>query len=215
MRFPEFITGSNKGKTLAIVDIDDTIFETFAQILVIKDGKVVKRLNNQEFNRYILGPGETFDFSEFRDAKLFYKTSKPIQRMIERLKTMIKLGFKVILLTARADFNDKETFLATFKKYDINPDDFYVERAGNLVRGTIPERKLYIIVKKYISSGLYRKIFFYDDYIGNCKQFLKLKTTIPNEILDKIKKINNVTDGEILTIRAYQVLKDGSIVEVK
>jgi len=208
---------SERGRSLIVVDIDDTTFHTFAMIQVIKDGAVIKKMNNQEFNAYTLGPGESFDFSEFKDADIFYKTSKPIRSMLAKLKAMMEHNAKVVFLTARADFDNKDRFLELFKSFGMNPDKFYVERAGNLKKGSVPERKMYIILKKYLSTGIYRRAYIYDDFLPNCSDFLDLKFKVPEEILNTIRKTNNITDPveTVITFKAYQVLADGSIREVK
>ncbi len=217
MTFSKVLNESNHGRSLILVDIDETTFKTYAMIKVIKDGEEVTRLDNQQFNSYNLKPGETFDFSEFRDAKLFYETSKPIRTMLAKLREMMDHNAKVVFLTARADFDNKNIFLSTFKKFGMNPDKFYVERAGNLKYGSIPERKMYIILKKYLSTGIYRRAYIYDDFLPNCVDFLDLYNKIPSDIIEKIKYINNITDPNepVLTLQAYQLLQDGSIREVK
>ena len=91
---------------LAFFDIDETVFHTFAQINVVKDGKLIKKLTNQEFNTYQLNDGELFDFTEFRDSKVFYDTSKPINNIIKLVKQYIDNNDRVIFLTAREDFKD-------------------------------------------------------------------------------------------------------------
>ena len=58
------------GKGLTIFDIDETMFKTKARVHVVKDGKVIKKLDNQEFNDYKLKKGEDFDFGEFTNAKI-------------------------------------------------------------------------------------------------------------------------------------------------
>ena len=65
------------GNAISFIDIDETTFNTFARIGVMKDGKKVNSLSNQEFNTYDLKPGESFNFDEFTDSELFNKTSKP------------------------------------------------------------------------------------------------------------------------------------------
>ncbi len=56
-RFKEFIgTG-----TLTIFDIDETLFHTKAKVAVVKDGRVVRMLDNQEFNTYKRKPGEEYE----------------------------------------------------------------------------------------------------------------------------------------------------------
>ncbi len=43
---------------LIIFDLDETLFRTKAKVLVIKGQTVIKRLNNQEYNKHKLGSGE-------------------------------------------------------------------------------------------------------------------------------------------------------------
>ena len=217
MRFSKILNESERGRSLLLFDIDETTFRTFAMIRVMVDGEEIKRLDNKEFNSYTLKPGESFDFSEFRDADFFNKTSKPIQKILAKLKAILSHNAKVVFLTARADFDNKDVFLDTFRKYGMDPEKFYVERAGNLKKGSIPERKMYIILKKYLSTGLYRRAYMYDDFIPNCTDFLALKDKIPEETLNTIRKVNNITDPDetVITFQAYQVLEDGSVREVK
>ena len=68
------------GLTLSFFDIDETVFHSFAHVIVrIKDtGEIVKKLSNDEFNSHILGDDEEYDFSEFQDAKFFKASSKVI-----------------------------------------------------------------------------------------------------------------------------------------
>ena len=76
------------GKGITFVDVDEVLFNTFAKIYVIKNDKIIKKLSNQEFNTYKLKSGESFNYDEFRDADLFYNTSKPIIPTINRLKSV-------------------------------------------------------------------------------------------------------------------------------
>ena len=68
------------GKGLTIFDIDETMFITKAKVHVVKNGKVIKKLDNQEFNAYKKKPGEDYDFGEFKNAEVFNRTSTPIAR---------------------------------------------------------------------------------------------------------------------------------------
>lgn len=219
MKFQHYLNeASEKGRSLLVFDIDETVFKTFAKIRVLDaEGNDVVKLSNAEFNAYKLKDGESFDFSEFRDATLFNQTSQPIRKMLAKVKALINNNAKVIFLTARTDFDDKDLFLQTFKKYGLDPDTFYVERAGNLSRGSVPERKMYIILKKYLSTGIYRRAYIYDDFLPNCTDFLALKNKIPEDVLNKIRQVNNITDMNEppIVFKAYLVNGDGSTTEVK
>ena len=97
--------GSGK---LVIFDIDDTLVNTDTKVNVVRDGKVVKQLNSHDFTHYKLDPGQSFDFGAFKDAREFFTKARPIPGMIKQLKYDIATGNRVIMLTARSDFNDRD-----------------------------------------------------------------------------------------------------------
>ena len=170
------------GNAISFIDIDETTFNTFARIGVMKDGKKINSLSNQEFNTYDLKPGESFNFDEFRSSELFNKTSKPIDEMIKKIKKLIdciKLHGKpekVIFLTARADFDNKELFLKTFREHGIDVDipNVHVERSGNLTNiKNVADRKKFTILK-YLKTGEFSAARMYDDDNKNLQTFSEL-----------------------------------------
>lgn len=171
------------GKGLTIFDIDETMFITKAKVKVVKDGKVIKKLDNQQFNTYKKKAGEEYDFGEFKNAEVFNRTSTPIARMINKVKVILKnatrKGSKVIIVTARPNFDNKKLFLDTFRKQGIDIDKIYVERAGNLGSGPAAENKK-IIFKKYLNQNIYKRIRLFDDAMSNLKIFLSLKKDYPD-----------------------------------
>lgn len=167
-------------KKLVIFDIDDTLVKTDTKVNVVKDGKVVDRLNSHDFTHYKLKPGEEFDFGAFRDAKEFFEKAKPILPMINQLKNDINTGNKVIMVTARADFNDRDTFLNTFERFGINMDKVHVYRAGNIQAKIPTETKKKIIIKKVLDTNEYSKVIMYDDAQPNLDLFLSLKDDHPS-----------------------------------
>jgi hypothetical protein len=182
--FKKFLSEDSKLGRLSIFDIDDTLFHTTAQIALMKDGKVLKKLSNQEFNTYILKKGESFDFGEFKDAKKFNKESKPISRMFDRAKAILSHSVKnplskVIVVTARANFDNKEVFLNTFRKYKFNIDDVRVERAGNIIDITAAADKKFVIIHNYLKTGQFDRVSLFDDAITNLTKFLELKKLFP------------------------------------
>lgn len=191
---------NNKGfGSLSVFDIDDTLFHTTALIAVIKDGKVVKELTNQEFNTYQLKDGEEFDFSQFGDAHKFYHESEPIDKMIDNVNTILKKAesnpdSKVVIVTARADFNDKDKFLDTFRKHGLDIDKIRVERAGNITDIQDVAFKKVIIIRNYINTNRYDKVRLFDDNMANLKAFLKLQEEFPS-----------------ITFEAYFTKQDGTI----
>jgi len=203
--FSDYLTeDKNKGWGITFIDIDETVFNTFAKIHVIKNGKLVKKLDNQEFNSYVLKGNEEYDFGEFRSAEIFKKTSIPIPKTINRIKKMLsrirETGSKsrIVFLTARADFDDKKSFLKLFEDHGISMDkkNVYVERAGNIKTGTIPEKKKKIMLG-YIKSGIYRRVRLVDDHKPNLKALLDIRDNISDDIKNKVKKKYNLNDDEI------------------
>jgi predicted chitinase len=166
-------------KKLVVFDIDDTLVKTDTLVNVIKDGNVIKRLNSHDFTHYKLQPGESFDFGAFKDAKEFFEKAKPILPMIGQLKRDINTGNKVIMVTAREDFNDREIFLDTFRRFGIDMSKVHVYRAGN-IKGMPTEEKKKVIIRKVLDSDNYTKAIMYDDAKPNLDLFLSLKETHPD-----------------------------------
>jgi len=170
------------GKGLTMFDVDETMFITKAKVKVVKNGKVIKKLNNQQFNTYKKKTGEDFDFGEFRNAEVFNKTSTPIARMINKVKAILKnatrAGSRVIIVTARPNFDNKKIFLDTFRNQGIDIDKIYVERAGNLGSGPAAENKK-VIFKKYLDQNIYKRVRLFDDAKSNLKAFLSLQKNYP------------------------------------
>lgn len=178
-RFKEFV-GSG---TLTIFDIDETLFHTKAKVKVVKGGKVVRELDNQEFNTYQRKDGEEYDFGQFKNAEYFRKTSVPVVRMIDKAKAIVKAKknphSRAIICTARADFDDKHMFLQTFRDHGLPIDQMHVERAGNLGIDSSAEAKK-VVFRKYLNTQNYVKARLYDDAMSNLKAFLDLKKEYPN-----------------------------------
>lgn len=200
LSFKQHLEEQTRGMGLTIFDIDETLFQTQALIHVVKDGKTIRKLTNQEYNEYKLQSGEAFDYGEFRNAKIFNDTSIPIWAMINKAKAIIQnavnAGSKVIIVTARANFDDKETFLNTFRRYGIDIDNVYVERAGNLNLGSSAKNKRFVF-HKYLRSGKFERVRFFDDAMSNITMFKALQKQYPG-----------------VTFEAYHVKHDGSIKKV-
>lgn len=218
MRDPQY------GFGITFVDIDETLFHTHAKVLVYKDGKLVKELTNQEFNTYTLTPGESFSFEQFRDGKFFYETSQPITSMIEHVKMIIDKIDKsdsksrVIFLTAREDFFDKEPFLETFREQGIPIDKkhiVYIERSGNRKNGSVAQKKREAMLD-YLREGIFRRCRIIDDAQTNIDEFEEMAQNIPEIILQKVRKTYNLPLNE-KPIRFFSYLVDehGNIAQVK
>lgn len=201
--FKDYLLEETGLGSLTIFDIDDTLFHTTAQIAVLKDGKVIQKLSNQEYNTHKLNTGESYDFSEFRDAAKFYHESKPITRMLDKAKAILANSVKnplsrVVIITARANFDHKDQFLDTFRKHSFDIDKVRVERAGNIEDISAPAVKKYVIIHNYLKTGKFDKVRLFDDAISNLTEFLKLRKVFPD-----------------VKFEAYLANHDGSIKSIK
>jgi len=167
---------------LEIYDIDETLFKTDSKIHIIKDNVRINSLTNSEYNAYQLKSGESFDFSEFRDADRFYNDSIPIREQIESVKTALSNGKDVYFVTARADFDDKHKFLETFRKFAIDIDKIRVERAGNIQDISSGPIKKQIIIRNILRTKKYSKVTFFDDFWDNLKAFYSLREEFPETV---------------------------------
>ena len=168
---------------LSIFDIDETLFHTKAKVQVLKDGKINKILDNQQFNSYKLKKGESFDYGQFKSAKIFKETSTPITKIIKKAKRIIHFaiqsGSKVIIVTARQDMDDKKLFKEAFEAQGIDIGKVYVERAGNIGKKTASANKV-VIFKKYLDTGRYARVRLFDDDKNNLKAFMSLQKNYAN-----------------------------------
>ena len=225
MRLDRYLVEFSKekyGKGITFIDIDETVFRTFAKILVKKDGKTVRELDNMEFNSYVLKDDESYDFQQFRNAELFRKTSIPIPQTVNRIKRMLASikaqdnGSKIVFLTARSDFDDKKTFLKTFKDHgiDMSRPDVFVERAGNLDVGTVDAAKKQIMLR-YIKTGEFRRVRLLDDHKPNLRALKDIEKNLPKDIEQKvIDKYNLDMEEEKLPAISFYALyakPDGSL----
>jgi len=187
IKFKEFIIKEQGEASITFVDIDDTLFNTFAKVIVKdkKTGKVLRKLSSGEFKDYKFKDDEEMDVSEFQDSKLFRNTSKAIPTMVKRINRLIKSidrfgkGDRVVLLTARGKPNDLRVFRQTFRDWGINIDNIdnahFVggDTASNVVEGKAK------VMRSYLDTGRFNKTMMFEDAEKNLKKFMSLKKEYP------------------------------------
>ena len=180
-KFNEFLA-ERAGKGLTIFDIDDTLFVSKARVLVRNTNTgQTKTLSPRGFNVYKLRKNEVFDYGEFKSARIFYQTATPIGRMINKAKAIVRnatrKGSKVIIVTARADMDDRDLFIKTLESHGLPMDKVYVERAGNMSGSSAENKK--VIFRKYLKTGEYARVRLFDDHKENLQALLDLKKEFP------------------------------------
>lgn len=192
------IREDDAGAALTIFDIDDTLMRTTATVVVKKSDGTEQTLSSAEFNNYKLQPGESFDFGQFKDAKLFRATSRPIENLWRTAQETLanighRLNSRVVIVTARGDMDDKNEFLKAFEDHGLDMSKIHVFRAGNLDKGSSAENKK-VIIRKLLKNGQFDQVRLFDDHLANLHAFLTLKQEFPD-----------------ITFEAYPVGKSGNI----
>ncbi len=169
----------SSSSVLVLFDLDDTLFITTACVKVVDStGNERARLSSSDYNTYSLKADEHFDYSEFRDADKFAAESIPNEKMLWLLQEYVCSGFDVRVLTARADFDCKHTFLTALEESGIPIDRIHIHRSGNLPTGTTVEKKI-TWVKRYVEHNDYKTIMMYDDSLQNLEAFVRLAEVYP------------------------------------
>ena len=182
---PNIFESASHPGSLHAFDIDGTLMDTSAKVHVLgPNGIRTDALSHDEFNKHELPHGHSYNFDDFRSSEHFDK-EKPIRPMLAKLKAIHSNSkhnpnSKVIMATARADFDDKDKFLNTWRKHGVDIDNIRVERAGNLeTHENTPKRKAEVI-RRHLNNGNYREAHLYDDDVNNLHEFLKLKKEFPH-----------------------------------
>ena len=197
-------------KVLSFFDIDETVFHSFAKVIVRNKhtGEIVDELPNDEFNSHVLGDDEEYDFSQFKDAKLFKVSSKVINSTLRELKRQFSKGNMIIFLTARADMDSNATFKDAFRQVGIRVNDKRVrfELAGNLKYGPIPQRKMYIIGRYLKKFKQVEEVNIYDDHKENVRILDQVARSYPDVRFNKylIKNGKIIDYGKLNEMKSFK-----------
>ena len=166
-----FTVGQTTSNKIILFDLDDTLINTVAEIGVVKNGRLIKRLPNDEFNDYVLKPGESFDFSEFADPDML--ASSPFTKYWNTLKREYNKGTHIGILTARSDCKMIKDF---FLKNGIRIKDALVMAINDPslgLTGSIQQKKSEAI--KILADVGYNTFIFFDDNEPNLRSAKELE----------------------------------------
>jgi ribonucleotide monophosphatase NagD (HAD superfamily) len=136
---------------------------------------IAKKLGLMCVSGRVVNPNDAVMFDI--DETLVHHDGTPIEDMISLFKTCKKLGYKVILITARPDFATNHHFtLMQLIKYDLFPDEVYFVPAEEKTR--IKEQ-----------TGLHYILSVGDLYtdLGGSDYFIKLPDVVDKRIQSNIK----------------------------
>jgi len=194
LSFQEF----TKEISISFWDIDDTLLKTVSNVYVVKGNERVRALNSKEFNTYQLKRDEKYDFSEFKDSEHFANTSTPYSNLIRLAKRILKNyhkasnNSKLVILTARENFDDREKAIEAFKGFGLPLTHIDIEYAGELNMPAHKAKKF--VVNKYLQKGQFNIVNLFDDQEKNLDAFLTLEDKYPKIIFNGFLAY----DGELI-----------------
>ena len=148
----------------------------------MKDDEVVTTLSSEEYNHYILKPGEEFDYREFVDIDIMMKSDLlPYFRTMER---EYNKGVHISILTARRNKRMIHDFFLKKTNIDIHPKLIFAT-GDDTSDTTIAEKKAKCI-RTLVDYG-YRTLIFFDDNVDNLKE---------------VKSMGNLLNIKIHTVKA-------------
>lgn len=155
-----------------LFDLDDTLIHTTAEIWVVKNGKQIHKLSNNEFNNYVLKPGESFDFIEFDDPNIL--ANSKFTKYWNTLKREYNKGTHIGILTARSDCNMiKEFFLNNGIR--IKDELVIAINDPNIgLKGSIQQKKSEAI--GILAEAGYKLFIFFDDNEPNLRAAKQLES---------------------------------------
>lgn len=174
----EFTVNGTRSNRILLFDVDDTIIHTTARIGIIKNGKLIKRITNSEYNEYKLKRGEKFDYSEFDNPDILSRET--FTQYWNTLKREYHKGTHIGIITARGNCDMIYNF---FKNNGIEIKKDLIFAVGDpkmYLTGSIAERKSTVISN--LAKLGYKTFVFFDDNLLN----LKFAKTLENKYKIKI-----------------------------
>ena len=140
-----------------VFDFDDTLATTDCRVLVRNSaGEVIERLSPAQFNTYVLGQDEQFDFKQFRSAE-FIRSANPTFLMA-LAQEVYNEGHSVYVLTARAD-NVAAAIIELLCGFGVKPVRVFGVGSDSK-KVDIPAEKQKVL---QTLKQLFDVVYFYDD----------------------------------------------------
>jgi hypothetical protein len=220
-------------KTKVIHDVDDNIADQrhpdAAKIDVMRNGKKVQSLTPSQFAHHNKDPEDQYGFDQFKDTKLFKKTTKP-NKPVVRLGDSPKRPASKSIVTARGPkqgtpstpMDDTKGFVDDLRKRigvrGLKRKD--VHFTGGMSQGSGPEKKGEV-VKKIVESDT-KKVITTDDHLQNARHMARAASNpdrpvsgpkvIAYQSKPATKQSGKIKTGDIVPVR---VGKEGNLNDPK
>jgi FMN phosphatase YigB (HAD superfamily) len=166
-----FTVNKTRSNKIILFDLDDTIIHTTAEIMIMQDGKIVRKISNKEFNNYTLKANETFNFGEFEDPNILAR--EEFTKYWKTLKTEYNKGTHIGILTARGNCQMIKQFFAN-NGIRIKDELIIAINDPELgLKGSIQDKKAEAI--SILAKGGYNLFIFFDDNEPNLRAAKKLE----------------------------------------
>jgi hypothetical protein len=174
------------GENIYFFDLDNTLFNTNIKVFIKNKHSNNKKelLDYEHWYNYNLDKNEELDFSLCKSSSFFAKNCKPIKNTIDMLNDIyINSSDRIIILTARSSFDDKDLFLKTLSSYNIPVYDknrLYIENASdhsNIITDIFektPIKKRNIVIDYVEKNPDIKSYMMVEDQIENIKEFLRI-----------------------------------------
>ena len=198
---------SNKSiNALYIYDLDHTLFyydgDAAMATVVDQNGTEIYRLQtHEEYRTYVLPEGCRYDHNEFISAEIFAKTAKPISPLVELIQLDNIIPGRTVILTARAEFDNKELVKETLLKHGITAE---IYNSGSIPDITSQAHGKQVMIRRFIDEWNPNWIHLHDDSESNLKAFLELEFEYPN-IRFHANHVKMDNETKIATIQRYRL----------
>ena len=194
-------------------DVDDTLYTTKTYVIVKVNGNPVKKLTPSEFNTYNLNKNEEYDFKEFKDPEILFRTAEKTKyfQVLKKMNDAIKEGrsnSSIYILTARTK-DMEQTLLKILNKHGITEIKKVYAVNENPEFDNIPtiaEKKKHVL--NLIRNSHSGKVTFFDDDLKNIELSKKIKGVTPRHMklektLNEWFKVHEYSSGTVIGKGTY------------
>lgn len=145
---------NSKRNIIHLFDLDGTVWKLPAFIKIMKNGKLIKEITQEQFaeNAYKLKENEYYDFSDFSDENKLNQHSKLKGIFNESVKTSEIINIIITLYDKMIQKNEKNK--DSYRKSNYNPLETLLKVLNNYFYEKASENKFKIIYNRLDKSGI-------------------------------------------------------------